>query len=361
MTQTVLADTLEVQRVAVAVGAAMVALETQVISALSLRPISAAVALAEVGLLLQKMAHLRDSCVAAAQAYASCEAGVPVQVRDLVGTFVPALAAVAVQQAAVIPGFGRASVFSKPLGDFSQLAPANLQAILARLQSTEQPEARLRIEQVATAGGGREFVVYVPGTRQMSFVPTNNPFNLTSAVTAVGSAGKAASERGVALAMQQAGIGAMKGDTVTLVGYSQGATIAANIASTPQKFRVRGLVSIAGPISARPLPSGLKVAALENTTDPVPWLDGSGNPANHNQVTAHIKTPKGFDGHDLDGYALDAKRIESASQLNGKRIDSGKNGFAAFNRELQEILKPIAGLPVKGSWYQITQNPWPIP
>lgn len=355
MTQTVLADTLEVQRVAVAVGAAMVALETQVLSALSLRPVSAAVAIAEVGLLLQKMAHLRDSCVAAAHAYASCEAGVPVQVRELVGTVVPALAAVAVQQAAVIPGFGRASVFSKSVGEFGQLAPANLQAILARLQSTEQPEARLRIEQVTTSGPGREFVVYVPGTRQMSFVPTNNPFNLTSAVTAVGSAGKAASERGVTLAMQQAGIGAMKGDTVTLVGYSQGATIAANIASTPQKFRVRGLVSIAGPISARPLPSGLKVAALENTTDPVPWLDGSANPDQSGgalqpvkQVTAHIETPKGFGGHDLDGYVLDAKRI-----------DNSTDSFASFKRELQEILKPIAGLPVQGSWYQITQNPWP--
>jgi hypothetical protein len=92
----------------------------------------------------------------------------------------------------------------------------------------------------------------------------------------------------------------------------------------------------------------------------VPWLDGSANPAQQNQVTAHIKTPPGFDGHDLDGYALDAKRIESGSELNGKQLDSGKIAFAGFNRELQEILKPIAGRPVKGSWYELTQNPWPI-
>ena len=183
----------------------------------------------------------------------------------------------------------------------------------------------------------------------MSFAPTNNPFNLTNAVSAVGSVGKAASERSVALAMQQAGIGSVQGDTVTLVGYSQGATIAANIASNAKTFKVRGLVSIAGPISARPLPVGVRVAALENTTDPVPWLDGSANPTHQNQVTARIKTPTGFDGHDLDGYALDAKRIET-----------GSAGFAAFNRELQEILKPIAGRPVKGSWYELTQNPWPI-
>jgi hypothetical protein len=349
MAQTVLADTLEVQRVAVAVGAAMTALETQVLAALSLRPVSAAVALIEVGLLLQKLAHLRDACVAAANAYASCEAQVPLEFKDLVATAVPALAAVAVQQATVIPGFGRAAVFSRAIGKFEQVAPANLQAIMARLESTEQPDARLRIEQVAIQKGGREFVVYVPGTRQMSFAPTNNPFNLTNAVSAVGSVGKAASERSVVLAMQQAGIGSVKGDTVTLVGYSQGATIAANIASNAKTFRVRGLVSIAGPISARPLPKGVGLAALENTTDPVPWLDGSANPKHQNQVTAHIKTPTGFDGHDLAGYALDAKRIET-----------GSAGFAAFNRELQEILKPIAGRPVKGSWYALTQNPWPI-
>ena len=360
MAQTVLADTLEVQRVALAVGAAMTALETQVLAALSLRPVSAAVALAEVGLLLQKMAHLRDACVAAANAYASCEADMPVQLNDLVGAVVPALAAVAVQQVSVFPGFGRAAVSSRAIGQFDQVAPANLQAIMARLESTEQPQARLRIEQVDTEIGGREFVVYVPGTRQMSFVPTNNPFNLTNAVTAVGSVGKAASERSVSLAMQQAGIGSKSGDTVTLVGYSQGATIAANIASRPQSFRVRGLVSIAGPISARPLPTSLKVAALENTTDPVPWLDGSANPAQQNQITAHIRTPPGFDGHDLDGYALDAKRIESGSELNGKQLDSGKIAFAGFNRELQEILKPIASRPVKGSWYELTQNPWSV-
>ncbi len=351
MTHTILADTLEVQRVGVAVGAAMVALETRAISTLSLRPVSAAVALAEIGLLLQKMAHLRDSCLAAAEAYASCEAGVPVQVKDLVGTVVPALAAVATQQATMIPGFGRAAVYSQRMSTFDQVAPANLQAIIARLQAAEQPAARLRIEQTVNANGTREFMVFIPGTRQMSFMPTDNPFNLTNAVTAVGSVGKAASERGVALAMKQAGIGALQGDTVTLVGYSQGATIAANIASQPQSFKIRGLIAIAGPISARPLPASLQVAALENSTDLVPLLDGSTNNVNNtNQITAHIQTPQGFNGHDLDGYAQDALRIES-----------DKAGFATFNRELQEILRPISGRPVTGSWYQINQNPWAAP
>ena len=351
-----MADTLEIQRIAAVVSSAVIALETEVLSALSLRPVSAAIAIAEVAILLQMLNHLRDSCLAAANSYDSCEHSVPLKLQDvvataipnLVATAVPVLAAVASQQASVIPGFSRANVFADRKGTFSQVAPVNLPDLLARLQSTEHPQALLRVEQVHTSSGAREFMVYVPGTRQMSFVPTNNPFNLTSAVSAIGATGKAASERSVLLALNKAGIGSVKGDTVTLVGYSQGATIAANIASRPQRFNVRGLVSIAGPISARDLPPSLNVAALENSTDPVPWLDGSANPASGNLVTAHIETPTGLNGHDLVGYGLDAKRIEASDA-----------GFAAFKRKLQEILQPNQGKAVTGAWYELTQNPWP--
>lgn len=351
-----MADTLEIQRIAAVVSSAIIALETEVLSALSLRPVSGAIALAEVAILLQKLNHLRDSCLAAAHSYDSCEHTVPLKLQDVLdtavppvlATAVPVLAAVASQRATVIPGFGRASVFAERKGTFGQVAPMALPDLLARMQSTEHPQALLRVEQVQSSSGGREFLVYVPGTRQMSFVPTNNPFNLTSAVGAIGATGKAASERSVLLALDKAGIGSVKGDTVTLVGYSQGATIAANIASRPQRFNVRGLVSIAGPISARHLPAALNVAALENSTDPVPWLDGSANPASGNQVTAHIKTPTGLNGHDLVGYGIDAERIESSDA-----------GFAAFKRKLQEILQPNQGKAVTGTWYELSQNPWP--
>lgn len=347
--QVLLADTAEVQRVYVAVGAAIVALETQVLSALALRPVAAAMAIAEVTLLLHQLKQLQTACASASAAYQTCEHRVPVSLNDLGHQVVPALAGLLTQAAAVLPGYGLARVSAQKTGDFNQTSPTSFTQLIRRVHTAEGEVAKVRIEQLVNQSNGRQFLVYIPGTKQMDLGEGTNPLNLTNAIKAVAGPGLASSERAVSLALKKAGIGSMAGDSVTLVGYSQGATIAANLASQPQAYKVRGLVSIAGPISARPLPSDIPIAAIQHSNDLVPLLDGSANPKSSNIATAVVQTPAGFGAHDLKSYQQNALEIDS--------VAGSTKGFGAFNQKLQEILGPLAGKPVKGTWYEITQVP----
>jgi pimeloyl-ACP methyl ester carboxylesterase len=160
---------------------------------------------------------------------------------------------------------------------------------------------------------GRQFVVYVPGT-QSAALAGRMPLDMRSNLKAMATPGLAASERAVLGALGQLGAG--RSDSVLLVGHSQGALIASNIAATPQLFRVSGLISIGGPIahhnfdvsnsanSLNPDHRAAPTIAIEHLNDPVPALSGRANPLTENLVTVQREIPAQnlVEAHAMAGY-----------------------------------------------------------
>jgi hypothetical protein len=180
--------------------------------------------------------------------------------------------------------------------------------------------------QIAT---GRQFVVYVPGTQSAGLggvfpataAKRHNPLDLRSNLNAMAAPGLAASELALSRALQVAGAGTKAGDRVLFVAHSQGALISANLASTPQPYRVSGLISVAGPISHLKL-DGVPTLALEHTDDPVPALSGSRNPLTMDLVT--VRAPSGLDGliaaHSVVGYKEMANAVDASQDASLRTI-----------------------------------------
>lgn len=211
----------------------------------------------------------------------------------------------------------------------SARAATTLQQHLQRLERAyTNPSSGITVESYSVQGG-RQFVVYVPGTQSMAMVGVipasqanrGNPFDLRSNLSAMGQPGLAASERGVQLALSAAGAGSRPNDRVLFVGHSQGALISGNIASQPQPYRVSGFISVAGPISHLDL-KGVPTIALEHTDDPVPALSGPRNPLTIDMVT--VRAPSGandlISAHAVTGYSNLASYADSSPDAGLARV-----------------------------------------
>jgi hypothetical protein len=195
--------------------------------------------------------------------------------------------------------------------------PKNLHDLATRLQSSySNPSSAIRIESYQVSGG-KQFVVYVPGTQSLS-LGGSNPLNVRSNLTAMGGVIEAPSEQAVNEAIAMAGAG--KGDKVLLVGHSQGALIAGNIATSPKDYEVSGLVSFAGPIGHLKL--DVPVLAIQHAADPVPLLSGRANPLTENWVTASSSAE--FEdlvaAHRLEGYLKTATELDQSSDVGLNRV-----------------------------------------
>jgi hypothetical protein len=181
----------------------------------------------------------------------------------------------------------------------------------ARLQASYfGPSGGMRVEVYSQSSGlGRQFVVYLPGT-QSAALAGRMPLDMRSNLEAMATPGLAASERAVLSALGQLGAG--RNDSVLLIGHSQGALIASNIAATQHPFRVSGLISIGGPIAhhtahlanaSSPAFSNPTIA-IEHLNDPVPAISGRANPLTENLVTVQREIPAKnlVEAHAMAGY-----------------------------------------------------------
>ena len=192
------------------------------------------------------------------------------------------------------------------------------------------PVSSIRIRSYPTESGNL-FVVYVPGTQSFQLAG-KNPLNITSNLTAM--AGRSApSQQAVEDALEQVEAG--KGDQVLFVGHSQGALIAGNLASNPQKYEVAGLISFGGPIGHLNLQ--VPVIAIENAGDVVPGLGGKPNPMAENWVTvesdrdypdlvsvhhmnAYLETSREMVGYENQGLRLVLEKMPKPSTMGTERL-----------------------------------------
>ena len=211
---------------------------------------------------------------------------------------------------------------SSQLASTRAISPArNIYGHAMRLQNHYwSPASSVRIEEYHRTGG-RDFVVYIPGTQ--SFLPgSSNPLNIQSNLTAMGNVVPSPSQQAVTDALAQLEAG--RGDSVLFVGHSQGALLAGNLASSPQPFEVKGLISLGGPIGHLDLQ--VPVIALQHAADPVPLLSGTHNPMRENWVT--VSSDQQFSN------LVQAHRISSYADTAAELAQSNNSGFARVFRQM---------------------------
>ena len=179
----------------------------------------------------------------------------------------------------------------------------------------------------------RKVIAYLPGVDDEVPKPlshdVNNIANAARPVDGLSST----YEYGVLEALRQNGV--QPTDDVTLVGHSQGGAVAINTARdavNSGQFNVTHVITAGAPIgvAALNLPSSVKVLAIENKDDPVPLIDGRGNPDRRNITTVSFRDPNldPLDGHDLTkSYLPAAQQLESGNPAVRTYVDSDSGLF----------------------------------
>jgi pimeloyl-ACP methyl ester carboxylesterase len=143
-------------------------------------------------------------------------------------------------------------------------------------------------------------------------------------------------ERGVATAMEQAGIGPR--EPVAMVGHSQGGIIAARLVEDPlfmARYDVAAVLTAGSPIGPVELPSGLPVLSLEDVEDHTVGLDGQPNTATHDHVTVAVSAPGARSPHHALTYAGHA-------DLLGGVDDPGVRAWLSANERAMGTTSPGA-------------------
>ena len=275
--------------------------------------------------ILEKLTQIRDACGRAADSYFGAEAEISRELRE--GKELP-VAQIAGGIASVAAGVGflaETKVSANLVGVSNAIKPpSSIGSLAERLISgsgsgVDGESAWLRIEKfrepatpVKTASGQTAFsearyVVYIPGTQSWAPRPGGNPFDLTSNLSAISKTGFAGSERAVALAMTQAGIG--PDSKVLLVGHSQGGMVAANIST---RFAGSKVLTFGSPLGQLTGKLAAPTLSVEHERDPVPRLDSRPNPLAGNWVTVRQEFA-GVDPiaqHEMAGYLATALAID---------------------------------------------------
>lgn len=171
-------------------------------------------------------------------------------------------------------------------------------------------------------GGGKAYVVVVPGTQVHDEDEGTNPFDLAGIVDGLGSNSRQVNAA-VLQALREAG--AEPGADVVAVGYSQGGIHAMNLAADKEflkEYDMKYVLTAGSPISRITPPPDVSTLHLEHRTDWVPGSDGLDNRDARNQVTVTVNNDLyvrgGEDtglgpGHRLTGYE-EAARLVGASK-----------------------------------------------
>lgn len=286
--------------------------------------------------ILERLNHIRDACGVAADSYFGAEAEISRELREGRDLPVAQIAGGLATMAAGVGLLAETKVSANIVGVSNAISPPNsIGALAQRLVSgsgsgLDGKSAWLRIEKFrepASPEGEARYVVYIPGTQSWAPRPGTNPFDLTSNLGAISKTGFAGSERAVALAMTQAGIGPES--KVLLVGHSQGGMVAANISTRFAGSKVLTFGSPLGQLTDNLIAPTLSV---EHERDPVPKLDSRPNPLATNWVTVRQELA-GLDPiaqHDMSGYLGTARAIDEqhAAEPGLARLRQEIAGFA---------------------------------
>ncbi len=262
----------------------------------------------------ERINYLISALQNAANEYFDGEALVAKELTDLGLVSAPIFAAglIAIGNDAGLIREGQAS--AREIRRFERSPPETLAQLARRTAMIDRP-GRIAIEQF-----GNNYVAYIPGTQNWLPMAGKNPLDLTSNLHAMKGAGLAASERGLASALQKSGAG--PSSKIYLVGHSQGGMVAANMAL--RDSRVAGIVTFGAPISQVAGQLKIPVVAIEHSNDVVPKLGLKANPLVENITTVVREVPivqpvdALVEAHDISNYAKTAELADDAAVGNGE-------------------------------------------
>lgn len=287
--------------------------------------------------MLLRLRRLVIACDSALTGYSATETSLIANLSDF-RTAVPAL----VNGLATLSAAPTVA-WAKPRGQaFTAPPPTGLGQISARmrlLSNSGQPVVRIEQYQV---GDQRRFIVYVPGTQNLSLKASANPFDMRSNLLLLAGA-RSNAARATELAIRRAQIGPR--DQVMLVGHSQGGLIALDIAKRSVAgqvgFRVEQVITFGTPAGVNNAEALPKVLSIENEVDIVPKLELRENPSESNWLTLEGKA---------QGDPITAHRMESYEQI-----------VAEIGAELREkaqinAIERFASGTAKVSYYELGQR-----
>lgn len=164
--------------------------------------------------------------------------------------------------------------------------------------------------------------VIVRGTQQWH-PTTPNPKDMQANLALVG--GVPADEQAAIMAALELS-GAENGDTIELVGHSQGGLVAGAMASNPaftSRYEIAGVVTAGSPIQGMDIAKSTPVLALEHTDDFVAALDGQPATSSKNHITIYSRGGDSF-AHDLSGYVDDAAAAEEVGNADLERWNADR-------------------------------------
>lgn len=176
--------------------------------------------------------------------------------------------------------------------------------------------ADIRVLTKKMPDGSFRFTLQIPSTLSWSPWAANHPNDLTSDVVALSAESTALSRAGFsALRQAMADAGAPTDSPVMVAGFSLGGITAASMASNPEGFNVKQIVTAGSPIGNFDVPATTRVHSLEAHGDPIAALDGVANPVGANWTTdfgepARLATedssvvPSPIERHNADRYSV---------------------------------------------------------
>ncbi len=311
-------DSVEIERVRAALVRSIELLSVEALVYVLLSPHRAVLVAGRVSSVLWRLRRLVIACESALLAYVTNE-------RRVFGEF----------QNLKLPLVAN-SVWAADAGSSSRaVAPTNLLQIAARLRAlsnTGQP--LVRIESYDRAGS-KQFIVYIPGTQNLSPILNQNPLDMRSNLQLM--AGESStSSRAVALAMRRAQIGPT--DSVMLVGHSQGGLIAADLAaragSGQLQFKIDHVVTFGAPLGLKDPTKLPNTVSIENTADLVPKLDLKANSKTDSWQTLHgTREADLVESHRMESYELILAKKQASGELNSAKI----NEIAQFAHGIAKV------------------------
>jgi len=306
------ASSLEIERVRSAIVASIELLSVEGIALILLTPVRFGQLLMRLGPVLLRLRRLVIACDSALIGYVNTESSLVSNLNDfqtavpLLANRLPALAA------------GSTAAWASPRAtNLVVTSPPSLLQVATRLRllsNSGQPV--VRIEQYRFGEHSR-FIVYIPGTQNLSLKTTSNPFDMRSNLLLL-AGGRSAASRATELALRRSGVSAQ--DEVMLVGHSQGGLIALDLAKRSASglvpYQVEHVVTFGTPAGLNEASTLPNVVSFENRADAVPKLELRENPSEKNWLTlegAVLKNP------------IDAHRMESYEQILGEQLASGEN------------------------------------
>jgi hypothetical protein len=195
----------------------------------------------------------------------------------------------------------------------------------------EEPD-QVRIDRYSAPGQPDRFEVYIAGTAELALSGDDEPWDMTSNLSAMGG-GSSGSYRAVVEAMRLAGIDS--DSAVTLTGYSQGGLIAAQLAASGD-YAVDGLVTLGAPAGQVAVPHDIPYLAIEHTNDLVPALGGAFASSEPVVVRRQL-----FDGPPPPSeFALPAHRLTNY-------LDTARLVDASDNLRIAEVLHRLEHAPAE--------------